>query len=695
MPYKKKTELPDGVKKLPAQAQDIYMAAFNSAYEQYDGDEPKSHATAWSAVKRKYKQNADGEWTAKEATHPHGEHVCVCPECSTETTVAEGVKCNTQKCPECGTTMQAKEAGERKTKESLSMENKRQLLQTAVQAKFQVGDNWPYVEDVTDSNVIYSSQGQSYSAPYTIGDDGAVMLGDSKRVVRQTIYAPLESLRRVYSDIIHEAGKRNAASDSSRIKKIMELCQELLSSETPDEKTTQEALRTAQSDLEWLRAQEAYKTEDGEDYPASAFAYVPDSGKPSTWKLRLWESTTKQTTRQQLSKAAAALSPGGYKGQKPDIPDLALSDVRRRIRSAYRSLSVDDGDIPKWVKESVVREPVIEVYPLSEAKLNNKGIAQLVVIQPGFNTSKERYYPADMLGRDYAVFEGAKMFADHASISEEKDRPERSIKDWVATLKNVHVDESGRVVGDAVIIEPWMQEKLAQLRDKDLLSEMGVSINAVGTGTRSVIEGTKTSVIEKLTAVRSVDFVTWPGAGGMVTLYETADRDHDIDLISLEALKAHRPDLVRELESAAKAEIMQEVKRMNEQEEKIKTLEGQIETLTTERDDLKTKVEEADKAKAKAEAQAVIKEAVSKAELPDAAKAKLLERFKDSETDTGVAEAIESEKTYIAALAEAGKVKGLGPEKPINTEDSHAALVESFRKSGLSEEEAKIAASVR
>jgi hypothetical protein len=213
---------------------------------------------------------------------------------------------------------------------------------------------------------------------------------------------------------------------------------------------------------------------------------------------------------------------------------------------------------------------------------------------------------------------------------------------------------------------------------------MGVSINAVGTGTRSTIEGVKTSIIEKLTAVRSVDFVTWPGAGGMVTLYE-ADRDHDIDLIGLEALKSHRPDLVREIESATKAEILNEVKKVSEQEDRIKDLEGQVETLTTQNTELKTKAEEADKEKAKAEAQAIIKEAVQKAELPDAAKTRLLEQFKDAETADSIEEAVKAEQTYIATLSEAGKVKGLGPEKEKNTENSHAALVESFKATYLSE----------
>lgn len=116
-----------------------------------------------------------------------------------------------------------------------------------------------------------------------------------------------------------------------------------------------------------------------------------------------------------------------------------------------------------------------------------------------------------------------------------------------------------------------------------------------------------------------------------------------------------------------------------ESEERITELEGQITTLTTERDDLKIKMEEAVKEKAKAEAQAVIKEAVDKAELPDAAKERLTERFRDAESADGIEEAIKSEVDYIAKLSESGKVKGLGGSKP-NPEKDREALKESFKK---------------
>ena len=76
MPYDKISELPDSVRdNLPKHAQEIYMEAFNSAWDEYaDPDERRgntsreetAHKVAWSAVKKKYKKNdKTGEWKSK------------------------------------------------------------------------------------------------------------------------------------------------------------------------------------------------------------------------------------------------------------------------------------------------------------------------------------------------------------------------------------------------------------------------------------------------------------------------------------------------------------------------------------------------------------------------------------------------------------------------------------------------------
>jgi len=65
MPYKTISDLPTSVKRhLPRHAQEIYLAAFNHAWEEYQNpgrrktpsttQEQVSHRVAWSAVKKKY-----------------------------------------------------------------------------------------------------------------------------------------------------------------------------------------------------------------------------------------------------------------------------------------------------------------------------------------------------------------------------------------------------------------------------------------------------------------------------------------------------------------------------------------------------------------------------------------------------------------------------------------------------------------
>jgi len=695
MPYSTITQLPPSVQKLPKHAQEIYKSAFNASYDSAK-DEPRAHAIAWAAVKRDYHKVGD-RWVAKEAVHPHGAHTCVCPKCGAITEVAANVKCNTQDCPECGTRMRAEEIGERRDSKEANMDvmsdqEKRGILQAALVTEYQVQQSSPIpgtitVEDVWESEIIYSVDGQTYQATYEISEDGPIF-GEPRKVARQTVYKPMEALQTAYADLIQEAGKRNASSDASRVKKIMELCQELLSSEDVDVSKVKKAVTETTSVLAWLREQAATKTEEGKSYPAEAYAYVADAHKPSTWKLRLWESPDQNVTKAQLGRAAAALSPGGFRGQKVIIPVSEVAVVKRKVRTEYRKLNVDEDDIPRWVKETETREVIQNYIPLTEAKID-KGRATVTVIRPGFNATKDRYYPAEVLQRDYGIFEGQKMYADHPTEEEDKARPERSIKDWVATLSEVTCDEQGVVTGVAEIIEPWLMTKLASLRQKGMLSDMGISINAVGSASKSTIDGTETLVIEKLVAARSVDFVTEPGAGGIVTFYES-DR-HDIDLVEIGTLRERRPDLVKALEAAVRAEIKQEVLHKMELETQVKELQDQVGTLTTANDELRAKIVEAEKAQAKAEAQATIKEAVAGAELPEAAKAKLLERFTDAETAEGIEEAIQSERDYIAQLAESGKVKNLGGTAP-NPDKDREALKESFKGMGLTDEQAETAA---
>jgi len=72
LPYASIDDLPPPVRAhLPPHAQEIYLAAFNSAWEQYTSRGPSqrertAHRVAWAAVKHGYRKVGD-RWTERES----------------------------------------------------------------------------------------------------------------------------------------------------------------------------------------------------------------------------------------------------------------------------------------------------------------------------------------------------------------------------------------------------------------------------------------------------------------------------------------------------------------------------------------------------------------------------------------------------------------------------------------------------
>jgi cation transport regulator len=65
LPYKQISELPEPVKKLPEEAQRLWMATFNSTYSER-GNESTAFKVAWSAVKKSWREEK-GRWVRKPA----------------------------------------------------------------------------------------------------------------------------------------------------------------------------------------------------------------------------------------------------------------------------------------------------------------------------------------------------------------------------------------------------------------------------------------------------------------------------------------------------------------------------------------------------------------------------------------------------------------------------------------------------
>lgn len=72
MPYVTVDDLPESLRhRLPLHAQEIYVSAFNHAWERYAGDveqEAIAHRIAWAAVKRRYRKV--GETWVEDGSRP-------------------------------------------------------------------------------------------------------------------------------------------------------------------------------------------------------------------------------------------------------------------------------------------------------------------------------------------------------------------------------------------------------------------------------------------------------------------------------------------------------------------------------------------------------------------------------------------------------------------------------------------------
>ncbi len=339
MPYDALSDLPDAVKKLPKHGQEIYMKAFNAAFEQYN-DEGKAAATAWAAVGTKYKK-VGNQWVAKESHKggivlPGKEKLMIVgnepiiPLAGMEdNALPTTIKINVEPTSDIKGFAEAiaqlhKEA---KMPTKLSDKNKANLLQTALIANYGLTVDTPIpgkvsVEEVFDDRIIYAIDGQLYEATYEMGETGPTF-GEPQKVLSTRIFKPMEALQAKYAEMIQEAGRRGGGF--ARAKETMDICQSLLAADVPDEAEIARAIKNIDDILTGILELPSVKIEEGVQYPSSAYAYVLDIKNPNTWQLRLYEAD--QLTRKQLAAASAALSPGGFAGQKAKVPSEKLSEV--------------------------------------------------------------------------------------------------------------------------------------------------------------------------------------------------------------------------------------------------------------------------------------------------------------------------------------------------------------------------------
>lgn len=327
--------------------------------------------------------------------------------------------------------------------------------------------------------------------------------------------------------------------------------------------------------------------------------------------------------------------------------------------------------------------------PLVEKAVRNDGTIPVKIIQPGWGSSG--YYPAEVLERDGPrIFrKGTKMFWNHQTMQEEAERPEGDLNHLAAELTSDARYERNGKAGPGLYADAKVFEHYKSAVD-DLAAHIGVSIRATGKAQQGMVEGREGAIISELTAARSVDFVTAPGAGGKVLSLFEAARGVVQNKTAQAAINPSKENSMDEKEFEA-------LKESNA------TLQKKLEDV--EKDNARMK-----EAQALREARDYASAELGKQQLPDVTRTRLLESLakaapmKDGALDKEafakqIAEAVKAESAYLQSILGSGAIRGLGGNgSGVEDHDdvSVSAVLESaFSELGLSEASAKTAAKGR
>lgn len=177
------------------------------------------------------------------------------------------------------------------------------------------------------------------------------------------------------------------------------------------------------------------------------------------------------------------------------------------------------------LRESALR-PVRASYSVrvSGQPLDSEGYrwpVTILAVGPSLNTGSTGlpiYYTEAAVSQAAPVFEGARIFLDHQTDLEARERPERSMRDLAGRVRAVRYDPEQRaLVGEAVLVDEAFARKVMLAAKLGELDMIGLSISAAGQMSRQTIEGRQYDAVSAIVAgdmPATVDAVTYPAAGG-------------------------------------------------------------------------------------------------------------------------------------------------------------------------------------
>lgn len=407
--------------------------------------------------------------------------------------------------------------------------------------------------------------------------------------------------------------------------------------------------------------------------PMTAFLWVGDPGRVTTWRLPFREADVSSGIDSSTGRfsqagpvnlnalrAISAAIGGARTGNSMTVP----TEIRRKIERLLRQHKIgkfaeaDGVDMDKGTelaealqfekskidKENCIIEGVAVLRPTSRNKTNRR--------------AKGRRYTAKAMESAKTLIQGKKAYINHVTREELESRNGvRDIRDVLGWWDDhPRIDEEGVLRDDLHYLPQhaaWLEPMVEKMADK-----IGASIHAYGP--QRFNEADLMEDVMDLYSMRSADIVTEPGS--TFNLFENLDEDQgqpdeqeesmEIGSLTAQELREQRPDLVEAFATEFKAGA--------DVEKQVESLTGQVSKLTADNQKLREDKDALEVKEAVRTRETEITDLVTESKIPTAFVTKtFLESLSRAEDKKEMQALIEDRKKIVES---AGKVTGMGEE---------------------------------
>jgi hypothetical protein len=319
-----------------------------------------------------------------------------------------------------------------------------------------------------------------------------------------------------------------------------------------------------------------------------------------------------------------------------------------------------------WQTRTVITVPIDDTAVFEE--VDGRMMATVRILKAGMSKNR-RTYPPHVVKEavDKHLFDGIRMFINH-----DRKRPDpndRSLSEMVSAIESTSYDDVNQAMdGRVEFFDRAFYDKVRAAKDY-----LGVSINALVKGTRRLQGGQVYEDVSGWTKPRSVDWVTFPAAGGAILAFEDEDEPPMLDwtTITAEELKKNNQAVFESIQAEAREAALAEAKKNqkgpeDDDEDSAIISQESIQQMIADgiANELKNReAQEKVRLAKQRTASEQIRDAFEKSGLPTRTRARVMASFEGVEEfdSDAVAEAIKEAKEELNSAGAGPIIRGMGP----------------------------------